>query len=103
MPTRQKTVTIPVSCQIGRCPSAHMRALIRICAIASRAACDSSELVGAREVGDVFGVRRDVLQRVRDAQYDVLRSNRRYVTLFVELEREQDVSGHPEIPIVQAG
>ena len=103
MPTRQKTVTIPVSCQIGRCPSAHMRALIQDLRHRIARGLRLFELVGAREVGDVFGVRRDVLQRVRDAQYDVLRSNRRYVTLFVELEHEQDVPGHPEIPIVQAG
>jgi hypothetical protein len=33
---------MPVSWQIGRWPSAHMRELIRICAIASFAAGDSS-------------------------------------------------------------
>jgi hypothetical protein len=38
----RNTVTMPVSWQIGRWPSAHMRELIRICAIASLAAGDSS-------------------------------------------------------------
>ena len=42
MPIRMNTVTMPVSWQIGRWPSAHMRELTRICAIASRAAGDSS-------------------------------------------------------------
>ena len=42
MPTLTKTVTMPVSWQIGRLPSAHMRELIRIWAIASLAAGDSS-------------------------------------------------------------
>jgi hypothetical protein len=42
MPTFRNAVTIPVSWQMGRCPSAHMRLLIRICAIASFAAGDSS-------------------------------------------------------------
>jgi len=42
MPISRNTVTMPVSWQIGRWPSAHMRELIRICAIASFAAGDSS-------------------------------------------------------------
>ncbi len=42
MPTSKNTVTMPVSWQIGRWPVAHMRELIRICAIASLAAGDSS-------------------------------------------------------------
>ena len=37
MPTLTNTTTMPVSWQIGRCPSAHMRELVRIWAIASRA------------------------------------------------------------------
>ena len=42
MPTSRNTVTMPVSWQIGRWPSAHMRELIRIWAIASLAAGDCS-------------------------------------------------------------
>jgi len=42
MPTLRKTVTMPVSWHSGRWPSAAMRELIRICAIASFAAGDSS-------------------------------------------------------------
>jgi len=42
IPTFANTVTMPVSWQIGRWPSAHIRELIRICAIASFAAGDSS-------------------------------------------------------------
>ena len=42
MPTFKNTTTIPVSWQMGRCPSAHMREFVRICAIASLAAGDSS-------------------------------------------------------------
>jgi hypothetical protein len=38
MPILRKTLTMPVSWQIGRLPSAHMRELVRICAIASLAA-----------------------------------------------------------------
>ena len=38
MPISRKIVTMPVSWQIGRWPSAHMRELVRICAIASLAA-----------------------------------------------------------------
>ena len=43
-PHLMKTFTIPVSWQIGRCPSAHIRLLVRICAIASLAAgpCSAS-------------------------------------------------------------
>jgi hypothetical protein len=42
MPTRMKAIAMPVSWQIGRWPSAAMRELMRICAIASLAAGDSS-------------------------------------------------------------
>jgi hypothetical protein len=42
MPIFRNTVTMPVSWQIGRWPSAHMRELIRIWAIASLAAGDCS-------------------------------------------------------------
>ena len=42
MPTLTKALTMPVSWQMGRWPSAHMRLLMRICAIASLAACDCS-------------------------------------------------------------
>ncbi len=44
MPTFTNAVTMPVSWQIGRWPSKHIRELIRICAIASLAAwlCSSS-------------------------------------------------------------
>jgi len=42
MPTFRNTTTTPVSWQIGRWPSAHMRELTRICAIASFAAGDCS-------------------------------------------------------------
>jgi hypothetical protein len=42
MPTFANTMTMPVSWQMGRRPSAHMRELVRICAIASRAAGDCS-------------------------------------------------------------
>jgi hypothetical protein len=42
IPTLTNAHTMPVSWQIGRCPSAHMRELVRICAIASFAAGDSS-------------------------------------------------------------
>ena len=42
IPIFRNTLTIPVSWQIGRWPSAHMRELVRICAIASRAAGDCS-------------------------------------------------------------
>ena len=47
MPTRTNAVTMPVSWQIGRWPSAHMRELTRICAIASFAAFDSSRSYAA--------------------------------------------------------
>jgi hypothetical protein len=42
MPIFRNTLTMPVSWQIGRRPSAHMRELVRIWAIASLAAGDSS-------------------------------------------------------------
>ena len=42
MPTFTNATTMPVSWQIGRCPSAHMRELVRICAMASFAAADCS-------------------------------------------------------------
>ena len=42
MPTLTKTLTMPVSWQMGRWPSAHMRLLMRICAMASLAAWDCS-------------------------------------------------------------
>ena len=42
MPTFTKIVTMPVSWQIGRLPSAHMRLFVRICAMASFAAGLSS-------------------------------------------------------------
>jgi len=42
MPTLRKTTAMPVSWQIGRWPSAAMRELVRICAIASFAAGLSS-------------------------------------------------------------
>ena len=42
MPTLTNAVTMPVSWQMGRWPSAHMRELMRICAMASLAACDCS-------------------------------------------------------------
>ena len=38
MPTLRNRLTMPVSWQIGRLPSAHMREFVRICAIASLAA-----------------------------------------------------------------
>ncbi len=38
MPTLRNMLTMPVSWQIGRLPSAHMRELVRICAMASLAA-----------------------------------------------------------------
>ena len=41
-PSLRKMVTMPVSWQMGRWPSAHMRELTRICLIASLAAGDSS-------------------------------------------------------------
>ena len=42
MPSLTKAFTMPVSWQMGRWPSAHMRLLMRICAMASRAAGDCS-------------------------------------------------------------
>jgi hypothetical protein len=42
MPALMKTFTMPVSWQMGRWPSAHMRELVRIWAIASFAAGDCS-------------------------------------------------------------
>ncbi len=42
MPTLRNMLTMPVSWQIGRLPSAHMREFVRICAIASFAAGDCS-------------------------------------------------------------
>ena len=42
MPTLTNAVTMPVSWQMGRWPSAHMRELMRICAMASLAAGDCS-------------------------------------------------------------
>jgi hypothetical protein len=42
MPTFTNATTIPVSWQIGRCPSAHIRELVRIWAMASFAAGDFS-------------------------------------------------------------
>ncbi len=42
IPTRTNAMPIPVSWHIGRWPSALMRELIRICAIASFAAGDCS-------------------------------------------------------------
>ena len=42
MPTSRKTMTMPVSWQIGRLPSAHMRELTSTCAKAAFAAGDSS-------------------------------------------------------------
>jgi hypothetical protein len=42
MPTFTNTLTMPVSWQIGRLPSAQRRELVRICAIASFAAGDCS-------------------------------------------------------------
>ena len=73
MPTFTNTLTMPVSWQIGRRPSAHMRELVRICAIASLRGRRLLELVGAAEVGDVVGrvVVGDVLQRVGDALDEV--------------------------------
>jgi hypothetical protein len=47
MPALMKTIEMPVSWQIGRWPSALMRELIRICAIASFAAGDSSRWYAA--------------------------------------------------------
>jgi len=38
MPIFRKTLTMPVSWQMGRLPSAHMRLFVRICAMASLAA-----------------------------------------------------------------
>ena len=49
MPIFRNTLTMPVSWQMGRCPSAHMREFVRICAIASFAAGPCSALVGAGE------------------------------------------------------
>ena len=42
MPTFRNTLTMPVSWQIGRCPSAHILELVRICAMASFAAGERS-------------------------------------------------------------
>ena len=42
MPTLTKAVTMPVSWQMGRWPSKHMRELMRICAMASLAGRDCS-------------------------------------------------------------
>ena len=42
IPTLTNATTMPVSWQIGRCPSAHIREFVRICAIASFAAGDCS-------------------------------------------------------------
>ena len=47
MPTWRNTFTIPVSWQIGRLPSAHMRALTRTCFSAAFAAGDSSRSYAA--------------------------------------------------------
>jgi len=47
MPTFRNTVTMPVSWHSGRWPSAAMRELIRICAMASFAAGDSSRSYAA--------------------------------------------------------
>ena len=74
MPTLTNTTTMPVSWQIGRWPSAHRRELVRICAIASRAAGLCSTLVraahGADEIGRV--VVGNVLQGVGDARNDII-------------------------------
>ena len=69
---------MPVSWQIGRWPSAHMRELIRIWAIASFAAGDLLALVGGGEVLDVVDrvVVRDVLQRVGDGLDQVFLADR---------------------------
>ena len=74
MPISRNTVTMPVSWQIGWWPSAHMRELIRIWAMASRAAGDLLVLVGGGEVPDVVGrvVVGDVLQRVGDRLDEVV-------------------------------
>ena len=65
---------MPVSWQIGRCPSAHMRELVRICAIASLAAGLCSRSYAAPSALDVVErvVVRDVLQRVRDGLDEVV-------------------------------
>jgi hypothetical protein len=47
MPTFTNATTMPVSWQIGRWPSAHSFELVRICAIASFAADDSSAVYAA--------------------------------------------------------
>ena len=47
MPTWRNTFTIPVSWQIGRLPSAHMRELTRTCCNAAFAAGDSSRSYAA--------------------------------------------------------
>ena len=67
---------MPVSWQIGRWPSAHMRELVRICAIASFAAGRLLALVGAAQRADVVErvVVGDELQRVGDALDQVSRS-----------------------------
>jgi hypothetical protein len=74
MPIFRNTVTIPVSWQIGRWPSAHMRELMRICAIASFAAGLTLHLPGA--VHGLHIVQRvvvgDELQRVGHAVYEII-------------------------------
>ena len=72
-----KMVTMPVSWQMGRWPSAHMRELMRICAIASLAAWRLLQLIGARQVRDVVHrvVVADVLQSVRHALDEVVLLN----------------------------
>ena len=81
MPIFRNTVTIPVSWQIGRCPSAHIRELIRICAIASFAAADSSRSYARRQARDVIHrmVIADVLQRIRHALNKVFLPDRRHL------------------------
>ena len=70
---------MPVSWQIGRRPSAHMRELVRICAMASFAAAGLLALVGAPEGADVVRgmVVGDELQRVGDALHQVVAPDRR--------------------------
>jgi hypothetical protein len=73
MPTLRNTTAMPVSWQIGRWPSAHMRELMRIWAMASLAAGALLALVGGGQRLDVVGrvVVADVLEGVGDALDEV--------------------------------
>ena len=77
MPTLTNTTTMPVSWQIGRWPSAHMRELVRICAMASRAGGTLLDLIGAAHGADEIGrvVVGNVLQGVGDARDDIIFAN----------------------------